>query len=163
MAKEATNPELSMQREWYCLAVHKNIHECSFEYVAAEETDRRKSQISSSSSSFSYKTLDWHSLQTKAVIELLHTQNDIVFVAAAFFNLFVCKLAQVAVLSSCGSTKYNTTPFLFWATNKVEVQTCTYCACAVHMLTHFTTLLMMVSFEVLTESLSIWHLVAHDH
>jgi len=32
----------------------------------------------------------------------------------------------------------NTTPF--WATNKVKVQTCTYCACTVHMLTRSNTL-----------------------
>jgi len=34
-------------------------------------------------SSFSYKTLDQHSLQTKAVIELLHTQNNIAFAMVA--------------------------------------------------------------------------------
>ena len=28
---------------------------------------------------------------------------------------------------------------VYVSNNKVEVQTCTYCACAVHMLTHFVT------------------------
>ena len=56
-------------------------------------------------SSFSYKTLDYHSLQTKAVIELLHVQNDIAFVTVAPFSPFVCKLARVVVLASCGSAK----------------------------------------------------------
>ena len=54
----------------------------------------------------SYKTLDWHSLQTKAVIELLHTQNDITCIVVAPFSLFVCKLARVAVLTSCSSAKF---------------------------------------------------------
>jgi len=30
----------------------QNTHKCTFEYVGTEETDRQKSQISSSSSSF---------------------------------------------------------------------------------------------------------------
>jgi len=37
MAKEATNPKPSMQREWYCLVVHKNTHERTFEYMGAEK------------------------------------------------------------------------------------------------------------------------------
>jgi len=44
-------------------------------------------------------------LQTKAVIELLHAQNDIAFIAVAPFSPFICKLAKVVVLASCGSTK----------------------------------------------------------
>ena len=103
------------------------------------ETDRPKSRISSF---FSYNK---HSLQSKAVIELLHAQNDIAFVVVALFSPFVCKLARVAVLASCGLAKLNTTSF--WATQ--EVDTCAYCACAVHMQTQFTTLCLW---------LSIWHL-----
>jgi len=43
-----------------------------------------------------YTKLLKHSLQTKALIELLHAQNDIAFVVVAPFSLFVCKLARVA-------------------------------------------------------------------
>ena len=45
------------------------------------------------------------SLQTKTVIELLHAQDDIALIVVAPFNPFVCKLARVAVLASCGSAK----------------------------------------------------------
>ena len=45
-------------------------------------------------------------LQTKAVIELIHAQNDIAFIVVAPFSPFVCKLARVAVLASCGSAKF---------------------------------------------------------
>ena len=50
-------------------------------------------------------------LQTKAAIELIHAKNDIAFVTAAPFSSFVCKLARVVDLVSCGSTKSNTMPF----------------------------------------------------
>jgi len=50
--------------------------------------------------------LSQHSLQTKAVIELLHAQNDMAFVIVAPFSPFVCKLANVAVFGSCGSAKF---------------------------------------------------------
>ena len=79
----------------------------------SRETDCRKSRIFvifflSSSSSFSYKLLtSSYSLPTKAVIELLHTQNDIALVILAPFSPFVCKLAREAVLA---------TPF--WTRNK---------------------------------------------
>ena len=42
MAKEATNPKPSMQREWYCLAVHKNTYKHTFEYVGAEKQTAEK-------------------------------------------------------------------------------------------------------------------------
>ena len=59
MAKEATNPKPSMQREWYFLAVHKYTHERTFEYVGAEKQTAEKSDfVIFLSSSFSYKTLD---------------------------------------------------------------------------------------------------------
>ena len=61
-----------------------------------------------------------------------------------------------AVLRSC-----NVTPF--WATKKRSKFRRTYCTCTVLMLVHFTTLPTMVAFEVLTKSLSIRHLVAHNH
>jgi len=57
-------------------------------------------------SSFSYKTLDQHSLQIKTVIELIHAQNDITFIVVAPFSPFVCKLMRVAVLASCSSAKF---------------------------------------------------------
>jgi len=57
MAKEATNPKPSMQREWYCLAVHKYIRERTFEYAGAEKQTADKVEfrhlLSSSSSSSS--------------------------------------------------------------------------------------------------------------
>jgi len=37
MAKEATIPKPSLQREWYCLAVHKNSPEYTLEYVGGEK------------------------------------------------------------------------------------------------------------------------------
>ena len=42
MAKEATNPKPSMQRECYCLAVHKNTHEHTVEYAGAEKQTAEK-------------------------------------------------------------------------------------------------------------------------
>ena len=105
MAKEATNPKPSMRREWYCLAVHKSTRERTFEHAGAEEQTVEKVGFCHLSSFFLIQTLDLHSLQTKADIELLHAQNDIAFVAAAPFSPFACKLARVAVLASCGSTK----------------------------------------------------------
>ena len=41
----------------------------------------------------------WSCLQTKAVIELIHKQNDVV----SPFTLFVCKLARAVILASCSS------------------------------------------------------------
>jgi len=56
-------------------------------------------------------------LQTKAVNELLHAQNENAFVIVAPFSPpFVCKLARVAVLA-------NTTPLRMSDKQKVEVQT----------------------------------------
>ena len=43
MAKEATNPKPRMQREWYCLAVHKNTREYAVEYAGAEKQTTIKS------------------------------------------------------------------------------------------------------------------------
>ena len=45
---EATTPKPSMQIEWYCLAVHKNTCERTFEYAESQETDGQKGQILSS-------------------------------------------------------------------------------------------------------------------
>jgi len=42
MAKEATNPKPSMQRERYCLAVHKYTRERTFEYAGAEKQTAEK-------------------------------------------------------------------------------------------------------------------------
>jgi len=129
MAK-ATNPKPSMQRRWYCLAVHKNTCEHTIEYVGAEKQIAKKVGFRhlSNTTSIAYNY--------KAVIELLHAQNDIAFVVAALFSPFV--LARVAVLASCGLDLWSSNTTSFWATQKVN--TCAYCACAVHMQTQFTTL-----------------------
>ena len=66
MAKEATNPNPSMQRECYCLAVHKNTRELTVGYAGAEKQTAEKVRFRHLSffllflllSSFSYKTLD---------------------------------------------------------------------------------------------------------
>ena len=42
MAKEATNPKPSMQRECYCLAVHKNTRELTVGYAGAEKQTAEK-------------------------------------------------------------------------------------------------------------------------
>jgi len=42
MAKEDTTPKPSMQREWYCLSVHKNTRKHNFEYVGAEKQNAEK-------------------------------------------------------------------------------------------------------------------------
>ena len=42
MAKEATNPKPSVQRERYCLAVHKYTRERTFEYAGAEKQTAEK-------------------------------------------------------------------------------------------------------------------------
>ena len=45
MAKEATNPRASMQREWYCLVVHKNNCERTFKYAEAEKQTAEKANL----------------------------------------------------------------------------------------------------------------------
>jgi len=42
MAKEAAEPKANMETDWYCLAVHKNTHECTFEYAGAEKDITKK-------------------------------------------------------------------------------------------------------------------------
>jgi len=42
MAKEATNPRPSIQREGFWLAVHKITCECTFEYAGAEKQTAEK-------------------------------------------------------------------------------------------------------------------------
>ena len=113
------------------------------------ETDCRKSQISSSFFLISHAQ---HCLQTKAVIELLHAQNDMAFVivtpsARLSASWQKWRFWLVAVLRSS-----KTMPF--WATYKVMVQTYAYCACmhSSHANTLYHSLLMMVVFEVLTKS-----------
>ena len=91
-----------------------------FEYVGTEKQTNEKRRISSSSfSSFPYQTLDQHSFQTKAVIELLHAQNDITFIVVAPFSPFVFKLARVVVLASFSSS-HNT---ISSSKRKVKVRT----------------------------------------
>ena len=55
MAKEATTPKPSIQRESYCLAVHKNTRKHTVEYAGAE---KQTAENVGFISSFSYKTLD---------------------------------------------------------------------------------------------------------
>ena len=141
-------------------------HSWTYRWVRGSwETDRRKSRIWSSSFFlsffFSYKLLTSIAYKLKHLLSYFTHRDDIAFVVVAPFSPFICKLARVADLANCDSAKFDTTPF--WATHKVEVQTCAYCASVVHMQTHFYhSLLMMAVFEVLSESLSIRHLVAHN-
>ena len=110
-------------------------------------------------SSFSYKTLDQHSLQTKAVIEVLHTQNDIAFVIVAPFSPFVCKSSGFGsfqlceVLTQCHFEKHT------GRGSDVRVPI----AHAQFTCKRILPLLIMFAFEVLTESLTIQHLVVHNH
>ena len=72
-----------------------------------------------------------------------------------------CKLAKVAVLASYGSTKFLHDAILS-ITQKVDFQTCPLHMNSSHAHAFYHPLLMVAAFEVLTESLSIQHLVAHD-
>jgi len=58
MAKEATNPKPSMQRERCCLVVHQNTRERTFEYVGAEKQTTEKSDFIIFSFFFFIQTLD---------------------------------------------------------------------------------------------------------
>jgi len=98
------------------------------QYAEAEKQTAEKVRICHLLSFF----LTSSSLQTKAVIELLHAQNNIAFVVVALFSCLSANWqAWVAVLASCGSAKL------------VQVQTYTNCACAVHKQT-FTTLCLCI-------------------
>ena len=162
MSIEATNPKPSMQREWYCLAVHKKIL-ANVPLSTRELRNRPSDFIAAFFLSFFLlsrtKLLTSIAYKTKAVIELIHTQNGIAFVVVAPFSPFVCNWQEWWFWLATVLRSSNKMPFL--ATQKVEVQMCAYCACTVHMQTHLTA--KMVVFEVLTKSLSIQHLVAHDH
>ena len=102
-------------------------------------TDRRKSRISSSFFLLSHtKLLTSIAYKLKQILSyfmhrttLLSSQQPLSPSLSANWQEWRFWLA--AVPRSC-----NTMPF--WTTNKVKVQTCTYCACAVHMLTCFNTL-----------------------
>ena len=140
--RSSYKPQPSMQIESYHVAVHKNTRERTFEYA-----DHRKSQIwilirHILFSSFSHTKLPWlaYSLQIKAVIELLHTQNNIAFVIIAPFSLFVCKLARVVVFGYVAAVLWCSNAMPFWATNKGWSLDVCYCTCAVHMQMHFTAL-----------------------
>ena len=62
MAQKVTTPKPSMQREWYCLAVHNYTRKRTFEYSRAEKRPPKKSDfvifflLSSSSSSSGNRT-----------------------------------------------------------------------------------------------------------
>ena len=84
MATEATNPKPSMPMEPYCQQFTKILTNIP---LSTREPSKKLS------------------LQTKAVIELLHAQN-VTSIIVASFNPFVCKLARVVVLASCGSAKF---------------------------------------------------------
>ena len=140
MAK-ATNPKPSMQREWYCLAVHKNTRERTFEYAGAEKQTAEKVGFRHLLSFFLLS-------HTKLLTSIAYKLKQIL----SYFTHRTTSLSSQQPLSARLSANWqewrfwlavvprscNTTPF--WATNKVKVQTCTYCACTVHMLTRFNTL-----------------------
>ena len=57
--QEATNPKPSMQREWYCLAVHKVLTNMPLSTWELRNRPLKKSDFDIFLlSSFSYKTLD---------------------------------------------------------------------------------------------------------
>ena len=92
--KEDTNSETkhadSVQNNSYHLAVQKsttNILQSTWE---SRNQSLKKSDFIIFLLSFSCKTLDQHSLVTKAVSELLHTQNDVAF--------FIVAIRPVALL-----------------------------------------------------------------
>jgi len=98
MAKEATNSTPSMQIERYCLAVHKKP-------LSAQEWRNR--QLKKSDFVIFFLLLSHTKLLTSIAYKLKQllsyfTQNNIAFIVVAPFSLFVCKLARVAVLASCG-------------------------------------------------------------
>ena len=74
MANEVTNPDPSMQTAWQFTKILANIP------LSMWELRSRPPKMLDFAAAFSYKkALDYHSLLTKAVIELLHAQNDIRF------------------------------------------------------------------------------------
>ena len=135
-----------MRREWYCLAIHKNTRKRTVDYAGAVKETAEKVGFRHLLSSFflSFFLLSHTKLLTSIAYKLkqilsyfthrttlLSSQQPLSARLPANWQEWRFWLA--AVPRSC-----NTPPF--WATNKVEVQTCTYCACAVHMLMRFTTL-----------------------
>ena len=118
-------------------------HSQTYRWVRGSwETDRWKSRISSS---FFFLSSSHTKLLTSIACKLKHLLSyfthrtiSLSFIVAPF-SPFVCKLARVAVLASCDSAKFYHDAILS-NTQKVEVQMCAYCACVVHMQTHFTTL-----------------------
>ena len=116
MAKEATNPKSSIQTEWYCLAVHKITWD-----IPWSARELRNCPLKKSDFVFSYKLLTSIAYKLKQLLSYFTLWTLIVLGSP-----FVCKLAVLwcnIILS-----------------NKVEVQRCAYCACAVPMQMHFTTL-----------------------
>jgi len=122
-------------------------HSRTYRWVRGScERDRRKSRISSSS--FFFLSSFFLLSHTKLLTSIAYKLKQIL----SYFTHRTTSLSSQQPLSARLPANWqerrfwlaavprscNTTPF--WATNKVEVQTCTYCACAVHMLTRFTTL-----------------------
>jgi len=153
-----------MQREWYCLAVTKTLANIPLSTRELRNRPPKKSDFVIfflSSFFFSYKTLDYHSLQTKALVELLHAQNDIAFVVVAPFSPFVTNWQEWQFWRAAILRSSNTTPF--WATHKGRgSDVCLLRMRSSHANAFYHSLLMMAAFKVLSESLSIRHLVAHD-
>ena len=61
MAKDATELQTNHAVrvvEWCCLAVRKNTHKCSLEYVGVMKQIDEKIRFSHLSSSFPYKTIE---------------------------------------------------------------------------------------------------------
>ena len=117
-----------------------------------------KSRISSSFF-FLIQNLTSIADKLKQLLSLVHTQNDIAFVVVAHFTPFVCKLARVAVLASCGSAKFWQRHFQQHTKGRGS-DLCLLHMRSSHAITFRHSLVIMVAFEVLNESLSIRHLVA---
>jgi len=94
--------------------------------------------------SFSYKTLVKDSLPTKALLELIYTQNNIAFAACGIHLDLLCLQIDESV-----SFHWQVSLAVFR-----QVQTAPH-ACAVYMQHMLHSLLEVVVVEVLTESLSI--------
>jgi len=97
------NPRPGMQIECYYLAVHENTHKCTLEYTEF------KKQIVEKVWFLHFLLLShwlYHSLPTKAVIELVYAQNDIAFITEPPFSPFVHKLATATVLASYNSANF---------------------------------------------------------
>jgi len=94
---------------------------------------------------------DYHTLivQPTSALELLYAQYSIAFILPSPFSPFDYKMARAVVIvamTRCHLRKHKG--------QKVQIG---YCACTIYMQTH----VVIVAFEVLTESFRFCHPVAH--